>query len=559
MKSNTSKPRAPSKELERRLTEAESTLEAIQSGTVDAVVVHGPQGPQVYSLEGPDQPFRTFVEGMQEGALTLSGDGTVLYANRFLAELLGKDAEQVMGRDFAAFVAEEYKFTFAELRDTALKRGTKGNLRLIGASNTIPVQLTLSPLNGTGSPACCGVVFDLREREQMEHANAAREAAEKASEARDRFLAVLSHELRSPLGTILGWAQVLGMRADFDEKTRHALQSIERNARAQAKLIEELLDVSRFMAGKLHLETEVIDFAQIVQSAVTSARLGLDKSVELASHSGEVDAYVLGDPTRLQQVVTNLLNNAIKFTDPGGHVQVDVTTEAGQVVLRVSDTGIGISPEQIPRLFGLFQQVELNSRKSNEPYSQRRKTGLGLGLAVSKQLVEAHGGKIVGHSEGIGHGATFEVRLPRVAAPPAIPLREEGQRGRLAGIRVLLVEDELDLLDLTRHVLEVDGASVSAAQSAAAALALLRTETFDVLLTDIGLPEQDGFALIREVRARGHHREQLPAVALTGFASNEHARLAKAAGFQMHLAKPVDSRELVQAVQSLTAPPRADD
>ena len=302
-------------DLRRRLDEALHTLDAIQNGSVDAVVVNGPKGAQIFSLESPDHPFRTFVEGMREGALTLGRDGTILYANAFFSELVGRPVGDVAGAGFESFVVSSQRGAVAGIVEQGISNTVKHTLRLDTASGGVPVQITLSPLSQGEFPTCCAVVVDLREREQTERARAAREAAEEANAAKDRFLAVLGHELRSPLNTVLGWAQILGGRTDLDATVQKAVKTIERNARAQAQLISDLLDVSRIIAGKLHFEFEVVDLKTIVSNAVAASKLTLDKQVNIVHRSTESDAYVLGDTTRLQQVVTNLLNNAVKFTE----------------------------------------------------------------------------------------------------------------------------------------------------------------------------------------------------------------------------------------------------
>jgi PAS domain S-box-containing protein len=529
-------------ELRRKLDEATHTLEAIQGGTVDAVVVNGPNGPQIYTLESPDQPFRTFVEGMQEGALTLGSDGTILYANSFFAALVQREPGDVLGLPFVQFVLASYHATCEQLLQEGFGATVKQRLRLEAPGGTIPVQVTLSPLAGGEQPTCCAVVVDLREREQADRARAAREAAEQANAAKDRFLAVLGHELRSPLNTVLGWAQILGGRTDLDPVVQKAVKTIERNARSQAQLISELLDVSRIISGKLHLDFEVVDLKAIVASALAAGKLTLDKSVEIRSELPDGDACVLGDTTRLQQIVTNLLGNALKFTDDGGSVDVRLSYDQRQVELSVADTGSGIDPEQIDVIFELFQQAAAPSQ---------RKGGLGLGLSITKQLVEAHGGRIQVQSPGAGQGATFTVQLPRASG--ATPSAEDDVvlESRLTDRRILVIDDDADILELMRYALEHRGARVDTVQTAAAALDKLAHGSYDVLISDLGLPEQDGLALIREVRARGNSASSLRAVALTGYASEADARLCASAGFELHLVKPISPWEVARAITGL--------
>lgn len=527
-------------DLRNRLREAEETLEAIHEGVVDAVVVEGRSGTEIHTLHGPDQPFHTFVESMQEGALTLSSQGEILYANAFFKTLLGRD--DLIGESITNFVAPEYSYTCRGLLARGLDRTTKGTLRLINPAGSIPVQLTLSPLTRGDAGTCCGVVFDLREREQVEHANAAREAAEQANLAKDRFLAVLSHELRSPLNSILGWAQILGLRTDLPEAGRRAVQTIERNARAQAQLISDLLDISRIIAGKLHIEFVVVDFKAVVEASVASARLSVgEKPVEIRCNLPDAEVHVSGDATRVQQVVSNLLNNAVKFSEAGGVIEVTLELQERELVLSVRDQGMGIAAEELAPIFDPFRQAT---------QAATSKGGLGLGLAIAKQLVEAHRGRIAASSPGLGAGATFTLHLPRALAPavaerPALPATQ------LTGLSVLAVDDDVDSLEMARILLENAGASVVTAESAPAALAAIEKHSFNVILSDVGLPEQDGLALMREIRARGHAAEALPAVALTGYASSSDARLATAAGFQAHLAKPVDAAELLLVIAQL--------
>jgi PAS domain S-box-containing protein len=534
-------------DLRRRLDEALHTLDAIQNGSVDAVVVNGPNGPQIFSLESPDQPFRTFVEGMGEGALTLGRDGTILYANAFFASLVERPPGEVVGAALASFVVPNQREGIELCIEQGLVSTVKHTLRLDTPVGSLPVQITLSPLSQGEHPTCCAVVVDLREREQAERARAAREAAEEANAAKDRFLAVLGHELRSPLNTVLGWAQILSGRTDLDATVQKAVKTIERNARAQAQLINDLLDVSRIIAGKLHFEFEVVDLKALVASVVGSSKLTLDKPVEVLYAATEADAYVLGDATRLQQVVTNLLGNAVKFTDSGGRIEVKLERAERYVELTVSDTGVGIASDEIENIFELFQQSALSQRKG----------GLGLGLSISKQLVEAHGGQIRVHSPGLGQGSTFTVRLPRVTSTVLSPEEDPVTLAQLENRSILVIDDDADILELMRYALEHRGARVDTVQSAAAALDRLGMQRYDVLVSDLGLPEKDGLTLMRELRAHSRLSRDLRTVALTGYASEADAQSCKEAGFELHLIKPISPWELARAITRLLeqAPP----
>lgn len=534
-------------ELRRRLDEALHTLDAIQNGSVDAVVVNGPKGPQIFTLESPDQPFRTFVEGMREGALTLGSDGVVLYANTFFAALVERPVADVVGAHLSTFVVPGHRGGLALVLEQGLSDTVKHTLRLETPGGSVPVQITLSPLSRGDYPTCCAVVVDLRERELAERARAAREAAEEANAAKDRFLAVLGHELRSPLNTVLGWAQILAGRSDLDATVQKAVKTIERNARAQAQLISDLLDVSRIVAGKLHFEFEVVDLKAVVASVVGASKLTLDKPINIQFAAPEFDTFVLGDATRLQQVVTNLLNNAVKFTERGGRVDVQIERTDRYVQLTVTDTGVGIPPDDINNIFELFQHSALSQRRG----------GLGLGLSISKQLVEAHGGQIRVQSPGVGLGSTFTVRLPRVTS--AVPSAEEDLviESQLENRLILVIDDDADILELIRYALEHRGARVDTVQTAAAALDRLAGQRYDVLVSDLGLPEKDGLTLMREVRAKSQELRHLRTVALTGYASEADARLCREAGFELHLVKPISPWELARSITRLLEQPVA--
>lgn len=522
--------------------DAHQTLDAIAAGNVDGVVVNGPRGPRVYRLEGPDEPFRTFVERMQEGALTLSSDGVILYANSFLVALLERDTQEVIGEKLASFVPSRYHATLEQLIHQGLTGTAKAELRLEVGSGGVPVQLTLSPFDGSDVPVCCGVVFDLAERERTEEAHAAQAAAEQANAAKDRFLAALSHELRSPLNTILGWAQILGSDHGLNERQARAVETIERSARTQAQLIADLLDISRIIAGKLELERSKLDFASIVESVLSAVGPAVEQKHLTVTVRSREDTDVFGDPTRLQQIVTNLLNNAIKFTEPGGNIEVTTEHEDGFVVLTVADSGIGMSKELLGRVFDVFHQGET---------TKSRQGGLGLGLAIAKQLAEAHGGTITANSDGEERGSVFTLRLPRTSKSSRPPRPEFAPDGELSGVRALVVDDDADNLELSRHLLVAAGAEVTTVDGAERALAELAPGRFGLIVADIGLRDQDGLALMREIRARGYGPEELPAMTLTGYAGVRDARLVDAAGYQRHLTKPVDAALFVKTAAEI--------
>jgi PAS domain S-box-containing protein len=416
-----------------------------------------------------------------------------------------------------------------------------------------------------------GVGRDTTERRRIHEVLSLRaEELERANRIKDEFLATLSHELRTPLTAVLGWARLL-RSGQLDEAGRvRALQIIERNAEAQVKLIEDLLDVSRIITGKLRLEVQPVALAPVVETVVGGLRPAAEaKSLRLEALLDRDVGPVRGDATRLQQVVTNLLSNAIKFTPSGGSVEVRLERGGSGARLVVRDTGVGISAESLPHIFERFHQADSSNTREH--------SGLGLGLAIVRHLVESHGGTVYAESQGEGLGAVFTVELPPAAepGPQAAPRRPElfsgharstfsegelfGDPCALEGVSVLLVEDEPDTRELLKAILEGCGAAVTEAGSADEALAALEGARPDVLVSDIGMPGENGYELIRRVRALPAERGgRVPAVALTAYAGGKDRRRALLAGFHTHLAKPVEPDELLAVVASLAARKEGD-
>ncbi len=377
---------------------------------------------------------------------------------------------------------------------------------------------------------------------------AARAEAERASRMKDEFVATLSHELRTPLNAIVGWTQFLLRDATVSESLRKGLDVIDRNARAQARMVDDLLDFSRILAGKLRLEAERVDLVDVVEYVIRSVSPAAQaKDIHFVT-ALEATGAVLGDPSRLQQIVWNLLSNAVKFTGKGGCVEVTLQRRDGEVELIVSDNGQGIKPEFLPHVFERFCQEDAGIA--------RQHGGLGLGLSIARQLVEMHGGQIVARSDGPGCGATFGVTLPATAAEQpreiAAAAVEMHAPPALAGLRVLVLEDEPDARELVERVLQERGATTLAFASASEALDACALQAPDVIVSDIGLPGVDGYEFIRRLRmSEGQRGRNTPAAALTAFARSEDRRRALLAGFQTHVAKPVDPLELVVVVAAL--------
>jgi signal transduction histidine kinase len=389
------------------------------------------------------------------------------------------------------------------------------------------------------------------------HESELRKVAEAANRAKDEFLATVSHELRNPLNAMLGWSRLLGTSRE-PARLDKGLAVIEKNARAQAKLIDDILDVSRIISGKVLLELRRVQLADVIKNAVESIRpAAAAKRIRLALDLAETTVSFVADEDRLQQIVWNLLSNAVKFTPTGGEVRVAATTTGGSSVsIRVEDTGKGIVADLLPYVFDRFRQGDASTTK--------RHSGLGLGLAIVRHLVELHGGTVSAHSAGEGRGAVFEVVLPipavapRAIAAEASSVGEERSRPRavtadsLGGVHVLVVDDEDDARELLATVLQEAGASVTAASSVAEALAVLQTTTISIVVSDVGMPVEDGYTFLRRLRVEAPVAlRQIPALALTAYARAEDRQRAASAGFQEHAAKPIDPDLLVATVAAL--------
>jgi CheY-like chemotaxis protein/two-component sensor histidine kinase len=393
----------------------------------------------------------------------------------------------------------------------------------------------------------------------VDNARLYREAQE-LNRMKDEFLATLSHEMRTPLNAIVGWAHLLRDRKLDEATTERAIETINRNAKSQSQLIADIFDVSRIVTGKLRLDLRPVELAPIVELTVDTMRPTAEaKGVVLETHVESASPTVSGDADRLQQVVWNLLANAIRFTPQGGLVSVKLARERAHATIVVEDNGAGMPPELIPRIFERFLQGDSTTTRFHG--------GLGLGLAIVRHIVELHGGTVEASSRGPGLGSTFKVSLPVAATLPAGDRGEPGRRrasddaghhaATLEGLTVLVVDDHQDTRELMSAVLQQHGARVVGAASAEEALARLRTETVDVLLSDVEMPGEDGYALIQKVRAQPPEEGgRVPAVALTAYARREDRVRTLREGYQVHLAKPVAPDELLTVVASLSGRPR---
>jgi signal transduction histidine kinase/ActR/RegA family two-component response regulator len=445
-------------------------------------------------------------------------------------------------------------------------------IRLAKDGRQLNVSITISPIkDSTGRVVGASkVARDITERkraeEEAEMANRerlrllasereARLQSERASRVKDEFLATLSHELRTPLNAVLGWAKILRLGKLQGEELQQGLDTIERNARIQAQLIEDLLDMSRIISGKVRLDVQMIDLPAVLNESIETLRATAEaKGVHLKALRHPFPVSISSDPNRLQQVFGNLLHNAIKFTPKDGKVHVRLERFESHVEVSFTDTGEGIAADFLPYVFERFQQGDASTT--------RRHGGLGLGLAIVKQLVELHGGNVRVKSGGIGQGATFTVHLPlrAVYADPdeerhtevTLPENQPLPEVSLANVHVLVVDDELDARALVKRLLEMAGATVSMAASGSEAMERILARRPDVLVCDIGMPGEDGYSLIRRLRfLEEGQASALPAVAVSAYARSEDRTKAIRSGFQNHLAKPVEPTELVAVVRSL--------
>ena len=402
------------------------------------------------------------------------------------------------------------------------------------------------------------VLTQLAQMSSIAIENSLNAEAREANRIKDEFLTTLSHELRTPLSAILGWTRILRSKKLDTERMAHGLEVIERNVLSQTRLIDDLLDVSRIITGKLRLAVRAVTLAPVIEAAIEAMRPAADAKeiqIEFEARVGAGEGEVVGDPDRLQQVVWNLVSNAIKFTAPRGRVSVELTRDAAQFSIRVRDTGKGIHPEFLPHVFDRFRQADSSMTRTH--------AGLGIGLAIARHLVELHGGSIAAESPGEGQGATFSISLPAVAlgvesgqtarsAPAETPAPAVEAFADVGGIRVLVVEDEPDGRELLCEALRAGGAEVADVASAAEALQRIDAFLPDVLVSDLGMPVEDGYSLLRRLRERPPERGgTLPAIAVSAYAREEDRIRASAAGFQVHLAKPFKPSELVSAVARL--------
>lgn len=507
--------------------------------------------------------YRAIFTNSRDPIAIIDARGVYLEQNAAHAQLLGYSDDELKNQTPALHLGEEVFAAVARaLAEDGDYRGEVVSKTKAGEARYIELS-AFAMRSASGEPLCyVGIKRDITERQQAEddraellsRERATRAEAEKANRLKDEFLATLSHELRTPLNAVIGWSRMLTSGRLDRESAKHAVEVIERNAWAQKQIIEDILDVSRVITGRLQLNLSPVDLVGVVDAALDTVRPAMEaKEIQIETLIDASLRMVSGDADRLQQIIWNILANAAKFTPSGGKVEISVNQTATHVLIQVKDTGPGIDPEFLPHVFERFRQGDGSTTRTHG--------GLGLGLAIVRHLVELHGGTIAVENREAGEGAIFSVRLPL----PSGELRSETLAGAdsafrevrpeqasLAGLHILVVDDETDALDLITVELAQHGARVTAVTNAADALKALETGGVDLLISDIGMPVMDGYDLIRGIRkhetSTGKH---LPAVALTAYARVQDRMRAIMAGYSTHVAKPVDARELVTVVASL--------
>jgi PAS domain S-box-containing protein len=515
------------------------------------------------------QHLAAIVQSADDAIISKTLESIVTTWNPAAERMFGYTAQEMIGQSIMRIIPPDLASEEVEIVER-IRRGERvehfETRRLRRDGTSFHVSLTLSPiLDDDGQIIGASKIardisekkmWEQRTTDALEETRRARQQAKLASRMKDEFLATVSHELRTPLTSVVGWVRMLRSGNLPPERAAQALEVIDRNVRSQAQLIEDLLDISRITMGKLRLDVRPVQPAGVISAAVESLIVAAEArrvriQTVLDSHAGPIS----GDFERLQQVVWNLLANAIKFTPKGGRVQVVLERVNSQIEIRVSDNGKGIKQEFLPFVFDRFSQAEAPSTRSHG--------GLGMGLAISKAIIELHGGGISVHSEGEGKGTTFTVSIPVMPVnKEAVPLERVHPKAwteisvecppEISGLKVLVVDDDSDTCDMIRAVLEQCGGVVMTAIDAESAIDAFRSWKPAVVISDIGLPEVDGYELVRRIREdERHNGRRTPAVALTAFARIEDRVKALAAGYQMHVAKPVEPGELLTIVASL--------
>jgi PAS domain S-box-containing protein len=526
--------------LRARLEEAEELLTAIRGGSVDALLVEGPEGAQVYTLQGADQTYRVFVETMNEGAATIGPDGTIAYCNRRFAELIGVPLEQTVGRSLAEFVSESHGSRIIEL----LRQVNTGNSETeveLGPNGRagVPARLSVRPMPLVDGEFVCLVATDLRSEKL-------REKLTEQDRRKDEFLAMLGHELRNPLAIIHNLIQVLRQKS-ADPPTVEMRAMIEEQTVHMARLLDDLLDVARLNTGKIRLEKSRVELSTLISATAQAFSKDFsDGGISLDLDLPPTPIYLNADRTRLAQVFGNVLNNANKFTDRGGTVTLTLSADpkSSTAIVTVRDSGIGMDSETLQRLFESFSQADRSI--------DRTRGGLGLGLALVRGLVELHEGTVTAFSEGLDQGTTITIRLPfqTDAVAPASQFDPRRIAEKRRALRVLIIDDNHNGALSTQMLVQMLGHVTEVAYDGAAALEKVAQFKPEVVFCDIGLPKMDGYEVARQLRRRSDCRDRF-LIALSGYGMEDDKRRSLEAGFDVHVVKPVHPNKLQEILAAV--------
>lgn len=531
-------------QLQASLHEAQETLNAIRNGEVDAVVVTGSQGNKIYSLSGAEHPYRIYVEQMQEGAVTVTPEGLILYCNQRFAEMLGEPLDQVISSQLIPRLDAQSWAAISTVLDDHEGAAKHESFLQCAEGEALPVHFTASLLPLMDQTVICLVVTDLSLQKSGEVLRLAKEVAERSSAAKDSFLAALSHELRTPLTPALMGIATLQQERGLPDGVLTHLSMIRRNIELEIRLIDDLLDLTRIAHGKFELQDAELDIDSVLDRVLEICRSTWEaKNLKLTVQRSAGDTRTIGDVVRLQQVLWNVIRNAVKFTPAGGSIQITTENPAsGAYRISVSDSGIGFNAAEEPQLFQPFEQV---GREITRLFG-----GLGLGLSISRSIVSAHGGRIWGESPGPNKGATFHVEIPlrRGVQPVRSADAAEVETAMRRGLNILLVEDHDDTRHLLQMILRQKGHTVEAAGTGHAALALAESAGFHLVISDLGLPDISGAELMSQLRTR---YPKLRGVAVSGYGMEEDVRRSKESGFDHHLTKPVDPARLDRLIGEL--------
>ena len=521
---------------------------------------------QASNLEAPLAPYwlPAIVESADDAIISKTLQGIITSWNKAAERIFGYTADEIIGRSVLTIIPPELQDE-ETLILSKVRNGERVDhfetVRLRKDGIRVDISLTVSPIR-TPDGTIIGaskIARDITDKKRAEHerqlllkaAEDARHEAEAANRAKDNFLALLSHELRTPLHSMRGWLSMLSNGLLNEQQRERALDVILRGVDSQKALVEDLLDVSRIVSGKMSIAHEKLSLVSVLTNVVEQMRpIASEHHITLSTDMDTNVDDIVGDSVRLQQIISNLINNAIKYTPPDGQINVTLKRDNGNALIAIKDTGVGIAPEMVARIFERFEQGDNSSRRSFG--------GLGLGLTIAKYLTELHGGTISVHSKGEGTGATFTITLPLIKSFVAQhrnsfqSLAPDRENVPLEKTKVLIVEDDIDSLEMLRLVLENSGAEVTSVDRSQKAVEELGRNKFDVIISDLGLPGMDGNDLIREIRGRlGIDAIDLPAIALSGYVAEDDRHRSLSNGFQLHLQKPLDVSTLASTIRQL--------